>query len=52
MPYYRTNNVSLMFRNMDDLTGTLDIMKRDIQDLVDALKLVDDTSVMEEDVYE
>ena len=51
MPYYRTSEVTLRFRDMADLQETKDLIDDDIAGLVQALQLATDMAVMEEKTY-
>ena len=51
MPYYRSDTVDLLFRDMVTLQETQTLIAQDIQLLVDSLKAADVLIPMTEDVY-
>ena len=51
MPYYRSAEVLLRFRDMTTLGETKDLIDQDIQILVDSLKAAASMDVMEEKTY-
>lgn len=52
IPFYRTDSIRLSFRSMTELTETLELIKQDIYQLVEALKAEETIDHVEEVVYD
>lgn len=51
IPFYRTNKVTLFFRNADDLADVKDLIRSDLNELVKSYKALDNIQVSETEVY-
>jgi hypothetical protein len=51
MPYYRSDEVTLLFRDMTSLQETQTMIASDVQQLVDSLKAQANLEIMQEATY-